>query len=138
MRAVKQGFKCMTKNFLIKHIKDEGMFPNCGVAYSIYIPFYKNPIARIEVTAYMDYHSCEIAYFYVYKVISRMGVGRYLFEKAERQLKENGIHMITVVPISIMDKHLPKITDAERIEVYRHLGFKENLNEKKLIKKYRD
>lgn len=134
MQAVKQGFKCIIKSFLIKHIKDEGMFPDCGVAYSIYIPFYKNPIARIEVTAYMDYHSCEIANFYVYKVISRMGVGRYLFEKAECQLKENGIHTITVKPISITDKHLPKITDAERIKIYQHLGFKENTEIKKMEK----
>lgn len=116
------------------------MFIENGVAYSIYVLFYKEPVGRIKVTAYIDYHYCEIVDFYVYKIISHKGIGTYLHQMVENQMVENQmkkicIERIEVVPIPIVDKHLPKITDAELKVAYQHLGFnKINDAEKRIAK----
>ena len=122
MRTVKQGFN----RFLLRpFIKDEGMFPMCGAAFSIYLPFHDEPVARIEVTTHSDLGSCEVVNFYVCKKFARKGCGIMLLERVEHYMTLNGIRKITVVPIGMVSKELPKLTHEELTTVYRHLGFME-------------
>ena len=120
MRTVKQGFNC----FLLRpFIKDEGMFPMCGAAFSIYLPFHDAPAARIEVTAHCDSGTCEVVNFYVCKKLARKGCGIMLLERVEQYMSLNGIGKITVVPIGMVSESLPKLTHDELTTIYKHLGF---------------
>ena len=125
MRTVKRGFN----RFLLRpFIKDEGMFPMYGAAFSIYLPFHDEPAARVEVTAHCDSGSCEIVNFYVCKKLARKGCGKILLERVEQYMTLNRIRMITVVPISMVSEELPELTHGELIHIYRCLGFMEQEN----------
>lgn len=133
MRTVTQGFKKFKRTVILKFIKDEKMHPDCGVAFSVYLPFYADPVARLEVTAYAN-KTAEIVCFFVYKHLSKMGLARCLFQMAEDRLKAIGITSISVVPILMVDRHYPRITDTELREIYNRLGFEETQNEKRMVK----
>lgn len=125
MRTVKRGFN----RFLLHlFIKDEGMFPMCGTAFSIYLPFHSAPAARIEVTAHLESSACEIVNFYVCRELAHKGCGKILLERVEQYMALNGIKMITVVPISMVSEQLPKLTNEKLIHIYKHLGFMEQEN----------
>ena len=123
MRTVKRDFN----RFLLRpFIKDEGIFPMCGAAFSIYLPFHDAPVSRIEVTAHLESGSCEIVDFYVCRKLAHKGCGIMLLERVEGYMASNDIKMITVVPIGMVSEELPKLTNEELIHTYRHLGFTEH------------
>ena len=122
MRTVKHGFN---RFLLHPFIKDEKMFPMCGAAFSIYIPFHDMPVARIEVTAHLETGLCEIVNFYVCKKLANKGCGRMLLDEVERYMALNGIKVIMVVPINMVSRDLPKLTQDDLTTVYSHLGFME-------------
>lgn len=131
MQTVKQGFN----RFLLRHfIKYEGIYPTWGFAFSIYLPFHKTPAARIEVISHLESCSCEIVYFYVCKKWANQGCGRMLLERVEHFIALYGIKKITVEPIGITSKDLPRLTRDELLTIYKRLGFVEQEGKKRMVK----
>lgn len=121
MKKTKRLFKPVLKLFT----KNESVNPDRCIAYSIYLPWLKYPVARLELTAQQHNGLYEIVHFYVYEQFAGMGAGRYLLELAERQIRGMGVDTVMVSPAGIVvsGRHIPKLTDDEMVSICQHFGF---------------
>lgn len=118
-----QTVRLLFKPFLKCFVKNESENPDKCIAYSINIPFVDAPVAVIELTGQIHNGSYEIVNFYVWKIFSKIGIGRYLLELSAKQIKELKIDSIVATPVGITDRHIPELTKEERVMIYEHLGF---------------